>query len=76
MQKWEYAFVTCEYHNNGWRPQYVNCQEIRDWKRGPDISDFSNQLGADGWELVNLMTGHNEFGNTSAYRLVFKRSKP
>lgn len=76
MQKWEYLFVGCETHNNDWRPRYVNGQELRDWKRGSSISDFSNQIGAEGWELVNLMTGHNQLGSTTNYRLVFKRPKP
>lgn len=75
MQKWEYQFVDCEWHNNDWRPKKVNGQELRDWKRGPSISDFSNQMGTEGWELVNLMTGHNQFGVTQQYRLVFKRQK-
>ena len=76
MQKWEYLFVVCEYQNDDWRPKYMNGQELRDWKRGPSVSDFSNQIGADGWELVNLMTGVNQFGETKSYRLVFKRQRP
>ncbi len=76
MQRWEYLFVTCIYHNDDWRPKYVNGQEVRDWKRGPSISEFSNRIGLDGWELVNLMTGHTESGGTEAYRLVFKRPRP
>ena len=75
MQKWEYLFISCSHHNGDWRPQYANGHELPDWKRGPTISTYSNQLGTEGWELINLMTGHNQYGATDAYRLVFKRPK-
>ena len=82
MQKWEYLFVSCRYHkgrpvsNQDWKPWYVNGQELRDWQKQPNISEYSNQLGAQGWELVSLMTGRNRLGDTDAYRLVFKRPSP
>lgn len=79
MQKWEYLFVTAEYEKDQWRPKYVNGQELRDWKKGPFIHDYSNQLGEQGWEIVSFgyTATANQFGRTAAtwYRLVFKRSK-
>lgn len=62
MQKWEYLLVVAM---DG-RPRYIHGQELRDWQRGPNILDYLNQLGDQGWELVNFDSG--------AY--MFKRPKP
>jgi hypothetical protein len=37
----------------GYRPRYVNGQELRDWKKAPPIHEYLNQLGEEGWELVS-----------------------
>ena len=73
MQTWEYLFVTAQLHAGSWRPRYVNQQEVREWKRGSSVSEFSNELGGDGWELVNLVISVTV--NYENYRLVFKRPK-
>ena len=73
LVKWEYLFVVCEHLRGDWRPQFVNGQELNNWQHGPTIYEYSNQLGQQGWELVNLVTGHNDEGSTLYYRLVFKR---
>jgi hypothetical protein len=71
MQKWEYTFVSCE-HKKAWRPRWVNDEELPNWKKGPTIYEFSNRLGREGWELVNLDTTSYR-GSTYTYRLTFKR---
>lgn len=76
MQKWEYVFVECQGHGGQWRPKLVNGQELADWKKGPAIHEYSNQLGQQGWELVNLATGQTAGGATYHYRLTYKRPIP
>jgi hypothetical protein len=74
MQKWEYLFIVCGSHKGAWRPQYVNGQELRDWQNGSSAVEYSNKLGEEGWEMINLVTqGIGQF--TYVYRLVFKRAK-
>ena len=77
MQKWEYKFIDCFYHDEEWYPAYENGQDVKNWKHGPNIADYSNQLGEQGWELVNLATSaagtHAE--HSEWFRLVFKRPK-
>ena len=78
MQKWEYLFLTCEYHNDDWRPRYANGEEVGDLSRQwseMTLYEFSNLLGEKGWELVDFMTDRNRFGNTEVFRLIFKRPK-
>jgi len=77
MQKWEYLFVTCSttMMSNDWKPWLVNGRQPPDWKK-QTIYEYSNKIGEEGWELVNLMTGHHSTGDTKHYRLVFKRPKP
>jgi hypothetical protein len=74
MTKWEYLFVTGEFANNEWVARYVNEKELPHWAEGPSIYATSNQLGEDGWELVNLATAPRPDKPVS-YRLVFKRPK-
>ncbi len=53
-------------------------QELPDWKKQPTISEYSNQLGDQGWELVTLMSEQYQFDpyiQTSYYQLVFKHPK-
>ncbi len=74
MQKWEYLFVSCGLVSNQWVPNFVGGQELPDWKKGPSICQVANQLGEQGWELVNLATTPN-LPTSESYRLVFKRPK-
>lgn len=73
MQKWEYLFVTCEYDNKQWRPQYINGVELKNWQN-ITLYEYSNKLGDDGWEIVNI-TSQGEGNFTYIYRAVFKRLK-
>ncbi len=78
MYKWEYLFVTCAYEDKEWHPHSANGVVLAEGKKWAEMTvyDFSNEVGQQGWELVSLMTGHNQFGNTETYRLVFKRPAP
>jgi len=71
MQKWQYYVMTLSLHSKGLRTM--------DWKCGQAdglqaIQDVTNELGADGWELVGVMPvalGYE--GSTTGAHLWFKR---
>ncbi len=67
MQQWEYLHVIMDIGNSGRVvPRSSNWQELPNWKKGPLFSDYINQLGMQGWELVAV----------AATRYVFKRPRP
>ena len=87
MQKWEYLQIdfvgkqelkrtvghyTIMSREFVIRPTHVNGKEIPNSELGPDIFDYFNHLGDDGWELVDIY--RNEQGFVS--KAVFKRAKP
>jgi len=74
MTQWEYLFVTGEFANGEWVARYVNEKELTNWTTGPSIYETSNQLGAEGWELVNLATA-SRTDKPVSFRLVFKRPR-
>ena len=71
MHTWEYLFVVADYAGE-WRPRYVNAQELDNWKEQPNIAVYANQLGQQGWELINVVLA-TEGHITLDYRLFFKR---
>ena len=71
MQKWEYCFVTADTEKDQWRARHVNDRELSDWKKGPTMSQYANQLGEEGWELVCSTFS----GGMGYYKYVFKRAK-
>jgi hypothetical protein len=59
--------------------RYRDDQQISRWASGPDLVSYSNQLGAEGWELVSAES-FLHFANVDGRRfegmsLVFKRAK-
>jgi len=52
---WEYMSVRFRDYR-GWRPRHVDGNELSDWKKGPLIEAYLNQLGQDGWEMVGIVS--------------------
>lgn len=73
-EQWEYLLVSCQEYR-GWRPRYVNGQELADWMKAPAIHDYVNQLGEEGWELTSASGGQSLYGLTDRHQLYFKRPK-
>jgi len=76
MPKWEYLFVSSEVSRDHWRPKYLNGDLIPDWEQQPVIHDYCNQLGAQEWELVNIVLERDLLLSPPCYRLIFKRHRP
>lgn len=55
MQKWEYLSIVAiqSPKDNEFRPKYVNNQEIKNWEKGSLLTDYMNEMGDKGWELVS-----------------------
>ena len=64
VQAWEVREVVFRDYG-GYRPRFVNGEELEGWKDGPILHEYLNQLGAEGWELVAW--------DTTTNRGVFKR---
>ena len=69
VPKWEYLFITVTSNGKVYRPRTLNFKDIKDNKK-PDLADFSNELGNQGWELVG--SGGYSMSNDL---LIFKRPK-
>ena len=39
----------------GWRPRFVDGVELDDWKDQPEIADYLNLVGQEGWEMVGIV---------------------
>lgn len=85
MQRWEYLVIACVWDEGDWRPKYLNGRERKDW-RTSSVYAYMDNLGEQGWELVNLATTDFTYttGGTrdglqvhheQTYRLAFKRPK-
>lgn len=71
MPKWEYLYIVCFLYQDDWFPRRVNGREVPDWREGPTLAEFSNQLGQDGWELVNASP--QGYSGAMEYYVAFKR---
>ena len=71
---WEYLLVSFQEYK-GWRPRFVNGQEVTDWMSAPVIHEYVNQLGEDGWEMTGASSGQNMYGLTDRRQMYFKRLK-
>lgn len=77
MQRWEYKFVECVFHNEEWYPAFEDGEEIHNWKTSGNITAFSNALGDQGWEMVTsaFTTAGSHTDYREFLRVVFKRAK-
>lgn len=71
---WDYLVVSLSDYK-GWRPRYINGQEVRNWMHAPIMHEYVGQLGDDGWELVAAASGKTLYGSNDHYQLFFKRAK-
>ncbi len=70
--QWEYMeVITGDYGKRPWR---VNGEEMANWKQQVYISDYLNELGAQGWELVSV-TGKSQTDNDWDRAFYLKRSR-
>lgn len=58
VQSWEVREVVFRDYG-GYRPRYVNGEELEGWKDGPVIHEYLNELGAEGWELAGVGSREN-----------------
>jgi len=72
--KWEYLVVS--FHDqNGWRARFVNGHELENWTQGPQLHHVLDQLGEDGWELINVVKAEPLYGTMDRIQAFFKRLK-
>lgn len=67
--EWEYREVIVRDYR-GWRVRFVDGRERGNWKNGPTLREYLEQVGKEGWELVSLSEPHHN--QRIAY---FKRAK-
>lgn len=71
---WDFLVVSFSEYR-GWRPRFINGQEVRNWMHAPLIHDYLAQLGEDGWEMVGAGGGKALYGASDYYQAFFKRPK-
>jgi hypothetical protein len=72
--QWEYLVVSF-HEQNGWHARFINGHELENWQRGPQLHDVLDQLGADGWELINVVKSEPLYGTMDRLQAFFKRSQ-
>ncbi len=85
MQKWAYMTWVVGYPStlegtiNTWKGgvvKYKNGEIVEDWKNGPKLTEALNQVGEEGWELVEITRGSQEKAFAEKDPLfIFKRPK-
>jgi hypothetical protein len=70
--QWEYLIVSF-HEQNGWHARFINGHELDNWQRGPQLHDVLDQLGEDGWELVNVVKSEALYGTMDRIQAFFKR---
>jgi len=74
QMRWEYLVVS--FHDqNGWRARFVNGHELENWTQGPQLHHVLDQLGEDGWELINVVKAEPLYGTMDRIQAFFKRLK-
>jgi hypothetical protein len=75
MQKWEYMTVRTDLATGKIKPRYLNDGEIPNWNFSQtSMTQYANQLGEQGWELVSVSGSVVKEG--IYYFYVFKRPTP
>ena len=72
--QWEYLVVSF-HEQNGWHARFINGHELENWQRGPQLHDVLDQLGEDGWELINIVKSEPLYGTMDRLQAFFKRVK-
>ena len=72
--QWEYLIVSF-HEQNGWHARFINGHELDNWQRGPQLHDVLDQLGEDGWELINIVKSEALYGTMDRIQAFFKRAK-
>lgn len=71
MQKWEYLFLSTGVAGGILRPYYQNDEELPNWKKGPPVHQYVQELGEQGWEMVS-----HAYPSCGSYpTMAFKRPK-
>jgi hypothetical protein len=70
--RWEYLVVSF-HEQNGWHARFINGHELENWPRGPQLHDVLDQLGEDGWELINVVKSEPLYGTMDRLQAFFKR---
>jgi hypothetical protein len=72
--QWEYLVVSF-HEQNGWHARFINGHELDNWQRGPQLHDVLDQLGEDGWELINVVKSEPLYGTMDRLQAFFKRAQ-
>ncbi len=72
--RWEYLVVTF-HEQTGWHARFINGHELDNWQRGPQLHHVLDQLGEDGWELINVVRSEPLYGTMDRIQAFFKRAK-
>jgi hypothetical protein len=70
--QWEYLVVSF-HEQNGWHARFINGHELDNWPRGPQLHDVLDQLGEEGWELINVVKSEPLYGTMDRLQAFFKR---
>ena len=71
---YESLCVSFQRHHT-WKARYVNGAELAHWMLGPELHDFVNQMGDDGWELCAASAGETLYGSNDSRQMFFKRTQ-
>src|SRR5512145_2217925 len=68
--QWEYLVVSF-HEQNGWHARFINGHELENWQHGPQLHDVLDQLGDDGWELINVVKSEPLYGTMDRLQAFF-----
>jgi len=79
MQKWEYKFLVIGRTTENWKVTMENGKEVSRWKDGPNLYEYCNTLGDEGWEMVSMTYSpiftQTAFVDSEDFRIVLKRPR-